>query len=729
MPVEPTTDSTIAPSAVPAPIAPNRLGLFWRTVTRFDPKKINFSIAFRNTVGVSLPLAIGIATGHTLSGVAIAVGALNVAFSDGDDPYRGRGRRMLIAGAMISAAVFLGGILGRNHPIAILAAAVWAFSAGLAVSLGGTAGDLGALSLVTLIVYSAQGLSTENAGWAGLLAVTGSLFQTALSLLFWPVSRYRPERRAIGQFYLELARVATLSAAAEAAPAASQETTHVQQLLASLGQDHHIEADRYRSLLNQGERIRLCLLILARLERRMERENPDFTARAILEQCLEVSGDLIYSVGLSLTTGTGLSEARNDLVKLGDSANKWRALPREGLSTFLRATVEDAQLQTDALAGQLRAALDLADHATPEGALAFEQREAAKPKSLRLASGVSILRANLTLQSTSCRHALRLACCVAAGEILSPLLGFRRSYWLPMTVAIVLKPDFTSTFSRGVLRLSGTFAGLALATALFYFFHPDNLLQAGLVAVFTFALRSIGPANYGVLVVSISALIVILVGLTGVSAAQVIPARASNTAAGGILALLAYWIWPTWEKTQVNEVFALMLDAYRAYFREISSGYEQADLKPERLAALRLDARLARSNLEASVDRLSAEPGVGPEKLNTYLAMLATSHRIVHALMALEAGLAQSSYVPARDAFKTFSLDVDLTFYFLAAGLRGSAYTRKQLPDLREDHRRLLESGDPTTERYALVNVETDRLTNGLNTLETQISRLLSFRR
>jgi uncharacterized membrane protein YccC len=730
MPVEPSTDSLIAPAAVPAASTPNRWRLFWGTVTRFDRNKINRWIALRNTIGVSLPLGVGILTGHTLSGVAIAVGALNVAYSDGEDPYPQRARRMLMAGALTSAAVFVGGILGRSHPITVLVAALWAFASGLVVSLGTTAGDLGVISLVTLIVYSAQGLSTENAGWAALLAVTGSLFQTVLSLVFWPVRRYRPERRAIGQLYLELARVATLGSSAESAPPASQETTRAHQLLSALGQDRRMEGERYRSLLNQAERIRLCLLILARLERRMERENPDFTARAILDQYLQVSGDLLYSVGLSLTNGAGLGEARNDLVKLNEHANNWRALPREGLSGFLRATLEDAQLQIDALAGQLRAAVDLADHATPEGEVAFERREASKPKALRLANGLSILRANLTLQSTSCRHALRLAACVAGGEILSPILGLRRSYWLPMTVAIVLKPDFTSTFSRGVLRLGGTFAGLALATALFYFIHPSSLMQAALVAVFTYALRSIGPANYGVLVISISALIVILVGLTGVSASQVIPARAFNTAAGGVLALFAYWIWPTWEKTQANEVFALMLDAYRAYFRAISNTYQQDNSRPEsNLDTLRLNARLSRSNVEASVDRLSAEPGVGPEQLNTYLAMLAASHRIVHALMALDAGLAKSSYVPAREAFKTFARDVDLTFYFLAAALRGSPYARKQLPDLREDHRQLLESGDPNTERYALVNVETDRLTNSLNTLETQISRLLAGRR
>jgi uncharacterized membrane protein YccC len=173
-----------------------------------------------------------------------------------------------------------------------------------------------------------------------------------------------------------------------------------------------------------------------------------------------------------------------------------------------------------------------------------------------------------------------------------------------------------------------------------------------------------------------------------------------------------------------------MLDAYRAYFRGIAETYQRADAAPDpEFHSLRLDARLARSNVEASVDRLSAEPGVNPAQLGIFLAMLATSHRLVHALMALDAGLAKSSFVPARETFKTFARDVDLTFYFLAAALRGSPYVRKQLPDLREDHRQLLLSGDPSMERYALVNVETDRVTNSLNTLETQISRLLSVRR
>jgi hypothetical protein len=53
--------------------------------------------------------------------------------------------------------------------------------------------------------------------------------------------------------------------------------------------------------------------------------------------------------------------------------------------------------------------------------------------------------------------------------------------------------------------------------------------------------------------------------------------------------------------------------------------------------------------------------------------------------------------------------------------LRGSPPGPADLPDLREDHQALAGSGDPTVERYALVNIETDRITNSLNTLTGEI--------
>ena len=364
--------------------------------------------------------------------------------------------------------------------------------------------------------------------------------------------------------------------------------------------------------------------------------------------------------------------------------------------------------------------------ATPAGDAALDRSESGKPWSLRRGGTLATLRANLSLGSSAFRHAIRLAVCIAAGEALARGFFGNRGYWLPMTVAIVLKPDFTATFSRGALRLAGTLAGLALTTAFFHLFAPSLALQAVLIAALTFALRSVGQANYGLFVVAISALIVFLVSLTGAPPQQVILARGVTTAAGGALALLAYWLWPTWERTQTSEVMAQLLDAYRDYFRAVTQAYlSQGASPPEALNRTRHLARLARSNQEASFDRLRAEEGFdargGARPVTaTFAAMLASSHRFVHAVMALEAGLVGRDLPTPRPEFRTLANHVELTLYLLASALRGSPLSPETLPNLREDHCALLHAAVSPHEVYSLVNVETDRIVNSLNTLRDQ---------
>src|SRR5215813_13887846 len=107
------------------------------------------------------------------------------------------------------------------------------------------------------------------------------------------------------------------------------------------------------------------------------------------------------------------------------------------------------------------------------------------------------------------RHALRLMFSVAAGDALGRLFHPYRAYWIPMTIVIVLKPEFAVTFSRGVLRIAGTFAGLLLATALFHYLPIHTAMEIALIGLFTFLVRWVGPANYGIFGVTVSALVVL----------------------------------------------------------------------------------------------------------------------------------------------------------------------------------------------------------------------------
>jgi uncharacterized membrane protein YccC len=670
-----------------------------------------------------LPIAVGAATGAVSGGLVAGTGALNVAFSDSDEPYAQRARRMLAASALVGLAVFAGSLTGASPVTAVSVDAAWAFAAGMMVALSTAAADLGTISLVTLVIFAAVPQPPERAVFAGLLACGGGLLQTLLAVIFWPLRRYRPERRVLGELYLELTRAAALPVQVMQAPPASAQSTQAQQTLAALDRNHSIESERYRLLLSQAERIRLSLLALGRLRARMDRENPGGGTAGIVQRYFEVSAPVLGAIGNALVadeaaqTGAGYLE---ELATLADALQDQSAADSAAMAAWQR----DARLQMDALAGQLRAALDLAMHATPAGMATFQRREARQPWRLRLSGTLATLRANVSLQSAACRHAIRLSVCVTMGDAMARGLGLRRSYWLPMTVAIVLKPDFTATFSRGVLRLIGTFAGLLMATSLFHVLPPGLGPQVALIAALMFVMRCFGGANYGILVAAVTALVVLLIAMTGVSPKEVMAPRALNSAAGGAIALVAYWLWPTWERTQVGEAMAQMLDAYRDYLRVIKESYIHADTRlPAEVDRARAAGRLGRSNLEASIDRLSAEPGTSAESLKLLGGILASSHRLAHGMMALEAGLLSSHPAPAREPFRRFADDVELTLYYLAASLRGSPIHAEELPNLREDHNALVHSGEALNDRYALVNVETDRITNSLNTLSGETFR------
>jgi hypothetical protein len=92
--------------------------------------------------------------------------------------------------------------------------------------------------------------------------------------------------------------------------------------------------------------------------------------------------------------------------------------------------------------------------------------------------------------------------------------------------------------------------------------------------------------------------------------------------------------------------------------------------------------------------------------------------------MSLEAGVSGSPFAPARAEFRSFANQVDKTLYLLAAALRGSAISPKDLPDLREAHHLLIQRGNSAIERYALVNTEADRITNSLNSISEYVLQL-----
>src|SRR6202011_5053509 len=152
--------------------------------------------------------------------------------------------------------------------------------------------------------------------------------------------------------------------------------------------------------------------------------------------------------------------------------------------SFIVAVTKDAVFQMDALSGQLRAALDLIQNNTEVQGAADAPSLTPRTWKETVSATIEAFRNHLNLQSPIFRHAVRLAVLVALGDILGTEVSWRRTYWLPMTIALVLKPEFTATFTRGLLRIAGTILGLLLATAMFHFLPTGKGMEITLIGAF-----------------------------------------------------------------------------------------------------------------------------------------------------------------------------------------------------------------------------------------------------
>lgn len=170
------------------------------------------------------------------------------------------------------------------------------------------------------------------------------------------------------------------------------------------------------------------------------------------------------------------------------------------------------------------------------------------------------LRANLTLRSTAFRHAARLSITIAIAATIYRVLDLPRGYWVPLTVFFVLRPDFGSTFTRGLQRYIVTALGAVLATLISAALNPGPYALAAVLggAIFAFLY-----ANYGLFTVSMTAWIIFVVAFAG---SRNTPRRltAFSTRRCATVTRAVYALWPSWERSKLPDATAALIDAERA---------------------------------------------------------------------------------------------------------------------------------------------------------------------
>ena len=104
---------------------------------------------------------------------------------------------------------------------------------------------------------------------------------------------------------------------------------------------------------------------------------------------------------------------------------------------------------------------------------------------------------------------------------------------------------------------------------------------------------------------------------------------------GSVIALVAYFVWPTSLHTSVSDAMANLYQALERYLTAVFDIVEHKGVAPESIVARSRTTRMAWIRAESAVGRAVAEPGFARAGPSDVRGQLATTMRILRALHAI----------------------------------------------------------------------------------------------
>ena len=164
-----------------------------------------------------------------------------------------------------------------------------------------------------------------------------------------------------------------------------------------------------------------------------------------------------------------------------------------------------------------------------------------------------LLRRHLSLHAPTGRYAAVLAVSVGGMDLIARRLDLPNGYWAPMTLLILLKPDFRDTLTRTVQRILGALGGAGVATLAAAWLRPSEALTAVLITLSAFGAYTLLRVNYLAYSLCITAYIAFMLTLAGIPEPVVALNRVVGTMAGGLAALIVHSAWAASERWRIQK--------------------------------------------------------------------------------------------------------------------------------------------------------------------------------
>jgi uncharacterized membrane protein YccC len=590
------------------------------TVGRFDRSALEPGYALRCTIGVAIPLVVAAVLRQPTLGVAAAIGAFITGFTSLQGIYRTRLSAVIVAALGMSATSFVGALAAHSTPAIIAVTALTGYACATIGQIGPIPATVSLNSFIAFVLFSSQPLAPAAAAEQSALVLSGGLIQAILVLIAWPIERRSAERGALADVYRNLAIYARdIAAGAARLPPITPLATARQILADPQPFTRAGDTARLNRLLEDSEIVR------RRLGAWAATRYADEALRAVATQLEAIAGVLSGQEGT-------------------DAASQFQAA-EGGLPFEVVALLRDA----------MEAASMLSTGRLPSLHLLSKPRPG------------PYVRNRIDWLS---RDSLRYAGVLCAAMLVGRHFTADRGYWIPLTAALVLKPDFHTTFVRGAARIAGTLLGAVVATGTIAAVRGRPALEvAGILVTAALAYVTFNP-NYALFTVAITSFVVMVLGMRGLPGATTLDVRVLDTLAGGALAMVGYLAFPSWERRRTRALLADLLEAQSRLAGAILRGYESSPVEArDAIEAARTRVWKLRTTVEASIDRTRGEPHrrhtIGAGRA---LRILAATQRFALASLALETALEARPRVGG--ALRPFASALSATMAELANAVR-----------------------------------------------------------
>lgn len=603
-----------------------------REMLTFHRAATEFGSMLRCSMGVIVAFLFAWWTGHFTAGPIMAIGAFICGFISLEGIYRSRVKLILATAIGIAASSFIGEMALGSLPLLVALTAVVGYLSGVFAQVSRLAGAVALYTSVTFIVFSHQPLSVEASLVQSGLLLCGSAIQIVLLMVFYPLSSFNAERKALAAAFMELSNFAdTATGEYQKAPPTLKYITANQVLADPQPFARSRDIARFKRLLHDIHVLRNRFAGIHALQNFLSPEQATAQMELLLA-CTQQLQTIAFMLAGSFREEQLLS-ADAEIRRTFWAFEAAFAHDNVALSIVnstimhLRDAVQGASLIAT---GKFSRFLFVA---SPRPGQYVEIR-------LNWRSG----------------EALRLAIVLSIAMLLGhTVFALGRGYWVALTAVLVLKPDLRSTFVRGFSRIGGTMLG-ALAATLLMALHPNwIMLEIGMV-FFGAICYSTFLANYAIFTVAVTIFVIFFLTLIGLPSDASIGSRVFDTIVGGVLAMAGYIALPTWAHRRTREVLADLMETQAAFADTLLLAYEHPEtFQHETLERLRIRAWKLRIDAEALVDRARTEPeqahAISAERA---LDMLAATQSFALVNLAMESGLDASPKTEMLAQFDEF---------------------------------------------------------------------------